>query len=137
MIRRPPRSTLFPYTTLFRSDAGQAQRLAPEQYPGDDGAGGAEPGPDGVGDAERYLLEGQRQQVERETVTDRHEHDRPEPRETLGGLQRDRPNDLAQDGEDQDQHRARVHLRSPSVNSSNASRTRARSPPSGGAKPSS
>src|SRR5258708_25530251 len=36
MIRRPPRSTLFPYTTLFRSDlpcplggqdAGQARRL--------------------------------------------------------------------------------------------------------------
>src|SRR5258708_15559537 len=26
MIRRPPRSTLFPYTTLFRS--GRAQRLA-------------------------------------------------------------------------------------------------------------
>src|SRR2546427_4315687 len=24
MIRRPPRSTLFPYTTLFRSDRGQA-----------------------------------------------------------------------------------------------------------------
>src|SRR5258707_9963029 len=24
MIRRPPRSTLFPYTTLFRSDPGQA-----------------------------------------------------------------------------------------------------------------
>src|SRR5256886_4176628 len=23
MIRRPPRSTLFPYTTLFRSDGGQ------------------------------------------------------------------------------------------------------------------
>src|SRR2546429_8411064 len=23
MIRRPPRSTLFPYTTLFRSDAGE------------------------------------------------------------------------------------------------------------------
>src|SRR3712207_7189677 len=27
MIRRPPRSTLFPYTTLFRSDAALAQRL--------------------------------------------------------------------------------------------------------------
>src|SRR3712207_8349603 len=27
MIRRPPRSTLFPYTTLFRSDGGH--RLAP------------------------------------------------------------------------------------------------------------
>src|SRR5207253_3402740 len=25
MIRRPPRSTLFPYTTLFRSEAGPAQ----------------------------------------------------------------------------------------------------------------
>src|SRR5437879_8047395 len=25
MIRRPPRSTLFPYTTLFRSDLGTAQ----------------------------------------------------------------------------------------------------------------
>src|SRR2546430_11460631 len=24
MIRRPPRSTLFPYTTLFRSEGGQA-----------------------------------------------------------------------------------------------------------------
>src|SRR5258708_29892205 len=27
MIRRPPRSTLFPYTTLFRSPRGPAQRL--------------------------------------------------------------------------------------------------------------
>src|SRR3989442_6282906 len=26
MIRRPPRSTLFPYTTLFRSDDGDARR---------------------------------------------------------------------------------------------------------------
>src|SRR2546430_7302944 len=26
MIRRPPRSTLFPYTTLFRSDAQKHQR---------------------------------------------------------------------------------------------------------------
>src|SRR5687768_17662842 len=25
MIRRPPRSTLFPYTTLFRSTAGQGE----------------------------------------------------------------------------------------------------------------
>src|SRR5256885_11961932 len=28
MIRRPPRSTLFPYTTLFRSRAERAQILA-------------------------------------------------------------------------------------------------------------
>src|SRR5258708_19990353 len=33
MIRRPPRSTLFPYTTLFRSriDQPQPQRFAAEQ----------------------------------------------------------------------------------------------------------
>src|SRR5256885_3854331 len=30
MIRRPPRSTLFPYTTLFRSRAGQGARLGVE-----------------------------------------------------------------------------------------------------------
>src|SRR5688572_31259824 len=29
MIRRPPRSTLFPYTTLFRSTARQVLRLDP------------------------------------------------------------------------------------------------------------
>src|SRR3712207_8204977 len=27
MIRRPPRSTLFPYTTLFRSDPQNGQRM--------------------------------------------------------------------------------------------------------------
>src|SRR2546430_13590430 len=30
MIRRPPRSTLFPYTTLFRSRRGTAKKHAPE-----------------------------------------------------------------------------------------------------------
>src|SRR5256885_9990507 len=30
MIRRPPRSTLFPYTTLFRSDDHAGQRLLRE-----------------------------------------------------------------------------------------------------------
>src|SRR5260370_2406669 len=29
MIRRPPRSTLFPYTTLFRSDSLFISRIAP------------------------------------------------------------------------------------------------------------
>src|SRR2546429_4215200 len=35
MIRRPPRSTLFPYTTLFRSparDAGLGPRIRRERY---------------------------------------------------------------------------------------------------------
>src|SRR5262249_62199003 len=30
MIRRPPRSTLFPYTTLFRSDVGLLSASKPE-----------------------------------------------------------------------------------------------------------
>src|SRR2546422_5489768 len=38
MIRRPPRSTLFPYTTLFRSSHGgrdpEGHRLRPQQVPG-------------------------------------------------------------------------------------------------------
>src|SRR3712207_7862617 len=33
MIRRPPRSTLFPYTTLFRSRDAAARRLRPVQLP--------------------------------------------------------------------------------------------------------
>src|SRR2546425_2647392 len=35
MIRRPPRSTLFPYTTLFRSETRQRLRLLaePGQHP--------------------------------------------------------------------------------------------------------
>src|SRR5687768_18159674 len=35
MIRRPPRSTLFPYTTLFRSSVIVAGRFVPESF--DDG----------------------------------------------------------------------------------------------------
>src|SRR2546426_5154343 len=35
MIRRPPRSTLFPYTTLFRSDAtGYPRNRAGDQFAG-------------------------------------------------------------------------------------------------------
>src|SRR4051812_49469317 len=34
MIRRPPRSTLFPYTTLFRSRAGRAGAHVGEHVPG-------------------------------------------------------------------------------------------------------
>src|SRR3712207_7665253 len=33
MIRRPPRSTLFPYTTLFRSDEGESFDGEPEPLP--------------------------------------------------------------------------------------------------------
>src|SRR2546430_9205166 len=33
MIRRPPRSTLFPYTTLFRSRRGHRERLGKKSAP--------------------------------------------------------------------------------------------------------
>src|SRR5258708_27303250 len=39
MIRRPPRSTLFPYTTLFRSDRHREGQDADREVP--DGGGGA------------------------------------------------------------------------------------------------
>src|SRR5690349_22066107 len=35
MIRRPPRSTLFPYTTLFRSPRGEGARRARSAASGD------------------------------------------------------------------------------------------------------
>src|SRR3712207_7648669 len=35
MIRRPPRSTLFPYTTLFRSDASLQGAVTTEEAIGD------------------------------------------------------------------------------------------------------
>src|SRR3712207_7114388 len=38
MIRRPPRSTLFPYTTLFRSHERQAQRGLQRRRRGQPGA---------------------------------------------------------------------------------------------------
>src|SRR5256885_9833129 len=36
MIRRPPRSTLFPYTTLFRSIAGDARAGVHDRVPAPD-----------------------------------------------------------------------------------------------------
>src|SRR5258707_15730275 len=48
MIRRPPRSTLFPYTTLFRSilerDAAQPQHVAVERENVDEVIGGRHEG---------------------------------------------------------------------------------------------
>src|SRR2546426_2907031 len=45
MIRRPPRSTLFPYTTLFRSLAALAGRGAQAHGPGRGGARDRDSGP--------------------------------------------------------------------------------------------
>src|SRR2546430_12375450 len=51
MIRRPPRSTLFPYTTLFRSDGHRSRRgdgrAKVSQLAGGVGGGAARPVPPG------------------------------------------------------------------------------------------
>src|SRR2546430_6020256 len=62
MIRRPPRSTLFPYTTLFRSRAELAQRAVElGRQPGDGGehviADGRGPG-DGRGEGPAVVAAG-------------------------------------------------------------------------------
>src|SRR3712207_6987485 len=54
MIRRPPRSTLFPYTTLFRSGVSAVQLPTTALRPGDDVllvpvAGGSDPAATEVG----------------------------------------------------------------------------------------
>src|SRR5260221_5198490 len=64
MIRRPPRSTLFPYTTLFRSrryKRHSAQTTVPrvdEQLPAQLGAG---PSNSNAGGARRAMLERRKQ----------------------------------------------------------------------------
>src|SRR3712207_8195316 len=52
MIRRPPRSTLFPYTTLFRSDRREEPLGQARDVKGDDGeqAGDGQRARDAVGD---------------------------------------------------------------------------------------
>src|SRR2546430_12335758 len=71
MIRRPPRSTLFPYTTLFRSarGRGQARRGAP-QVPASRGSaegGGGALQPRAVGAADGARLRGDRARSEEHT----------------------------------------------------------------------
>src|SRR3712207_8310354 len=70
MIRRPPRSTLFPYTTLFRSADGELRGARPRVRPGLRAQD--RPGPQG----RRRRLGGQR--VRRVPVGDRPGQARPE-----------------------------------------------------------
>src|SRR3712207_8015172 len=60
MIRRPPRSTLFPYTTLFRSHLAQAVRTVEHQRVAvllDQRAGDGRRVADQVGELERLEVE--------------------------------------------------------------------------------
>src|SRR2546430_7518982 len=64
MIRRPPRSTLFPYTTLFRSAfpplRGRSGKLQEAGGQGPAGRGGTDPPPDARAGADRPRQPGAR-----------------------------------------------------------------------------
>src|SRR3712207_8391061 len=68
MIRRPPRSTLFPYTTLFRS----ADALGQQRAEGDGGLARALEGGAGLGDPEVQRVVALRG----EQLVGAHHHDR-------------------------------------------------------------
>src|SRR5687767_15678254 len=58
MIRRPPRSTLFPYTTLFRSPPRPAPAgRRPWRGPAEKGAGGPPAAPAAPGRSEEHTSE--------------------------------------------------------------------------------
>src|SRR2546430_12415537 len=61
MIRRPPRSTLFPYTTLFRSHARRAGDGTPQDRRGDQHGDDAPPGGRPAGRSEEHTSELQSQ----------------------------------------------------------------------------
>src|SRR2546430_5102548 len=62
MIRRPPRSTLFPYTTLFRSPPRRRARWARARAaPTSPGRSGRRPGPRGPARSEEHTSELQSQ----------------------------------------------------------------------------
>src|SRR3712207_9431409 len=71
MIRRPPRSTLFPYTTLFRSDlaADQRGRLDGEKDPADEQADRAREDHDGKQSQQDQRQHGANSQRHRSTPT--------------------------------------------------------------------
>src|SRR5258707_7114778 len=72
MIRRPPRSTLFPYTTLFRSRHAEALDLARNEIELLLG-GAAGLAEDAVADRHRQVLGHQRRDVELRLVARRNE----------------------------------------------------------------
>src|SRR2546427_3173955 len=61
MIRRPPRSTLFPYTTLFRSGQGEGQHGARHQPARAPAVG--QPGGEGNGDRKSTRLNSSHSQI--------------------------------------------------------------------------
>src|SRR2546427_4315054 len=63
MIRRPPRSTLFPYTTLFRSGPGGAQDLDVDEAGRQQRVGSVGPDVHGEGDRKSTRLNSSHSQI--------------------------------------------------------------------------
>src|SRR3989475_10902036 len=91
MIRRPPRSTLFPYTTLFRSLLREAQADAEHDHDGHDGGGAdvtrreGDDGEDGQQQDQGVQARPQQQTETRVTFVARHDV-RSVPLEAARGL---------------------------------------------------
>src|SRR3712207_8916591 len=68
MIRRPPKSTLFPYTTLFRSSGSRAERARRGGKGGPFSAGRAAGGRDAVGQPHGALLRHHRGHPDRKST---------------------------------------------------------------------
>src|SRR3989454_12843442 len=80
MIRRPPRSTLFPYTTLFRSDALGAQSNRAREESAARGKAEREPGPlvvEGVARLDPARVQDQAGDRRRLSLDDEEERRRP------------------------------------------------------------
>src|SRR2546430_17564365 len=95
MIRRPPRSTLFPYTTLFRS-SWRAGATAPGRRSGGSPAAAAREPPRGhpAGSSASPLEQVDVLEVHRSPVTEDRQDDRETHRRLSGG---DRPHAEAAD----------------------------------------
>src|SRR3989442_6256982 len=76
MIRRPPRSTLFPYTTLFRSPHVRATCGSPPRYRPDPPAASAPRGGGGASLAGRVVLVGRLESGDRKSTPLKSHHDR-------------------------------------------------------------
>src|SRR3712207_8683251 len=68
MIRRPPRSTLFPYTTLFRSERQDCRELERVRHCEADAATGDAPGLDPEGHAGRAALPARKRRRDRKST---------------------------------------------------------------------
>ena len=87
-------------------DPDRVGRLAEQEDADDDASGGTDPGPHGIGRAERQRFQCNRHQGEAQDDGKHGRARRPEPRQAIGIFQADGPADLQQSRRQQCQPRA-------------------------------